>query len=166
MMLARSLTALALATVGGLMLAEPARASTINDLSISTCTGDNCSSERLIGSITSHGPFTIPWAIQVGAIAGECVRLETQLASSDLEVVAVSPSGQVFRDDNGGPGNLSLLKISPAESGWYTVQVSRANGTPAAENFTLRYGRYSAGNPNCSGPTAPTLSAVREGTKR
>jgi hypothetical protein len=30
----------------------------------------------------------------------------------------------------------------------------------------LRYGRYSAGNPNCSGPTAPTLSAVRERAKR
>ena len=165
-MLVRSLTALALATLGGLTLAEPAGATTINDTSVSTCTGANCSSERVIGSITTHGSFAIPWTIQVGAIAGECVRLETQLASSDLEVVAVSPSGQVFRDDDGGTGNLSLVKISPAESGWYTVQVARFNGTPAAENFTLRYGRYSAGNPNCSGPTAPTLSAVRERAKR
>jgi hypothetical protein len=102
----------------------------------------------------------------VGAIANECVRLETVFADSNLEMVAVSPSGQVFRDNNSGAGDLSLVKIAPAESGWYTVQVARSNGTPAAENFGLRYGRYSGGNPNCASPTPPSLSAVRGPAKR
>jgi hypothetical protein len=95
------------------------------------------------------------------------VRLETTKVLGDsglnLEMVVVSPSGQVFRDDDGGAGNLSLVKIAPTEQGFYTVQVSTANGGAAAVNFRLRYGRYAvAGNPNCAAPTPPVLSAARE----
>jgi hypothetical protein len=138
----------------------PASASTINDLSVSTCTTNNCSSEIITGSLTTHGGFAIPWTIQVGANVRECLRLETTFASSDLEMVVTSPSGLVFRDDDGGVGTLSLVKIASAEAGWHTVQISRFNGSAAAENFTLRYGRYSAGNPNCAGATAPTARAT------
>jgi hypothetical protein len=134
----------------------PAGAHTINSLPPSACNFNNCSAALIFGSITSHGSFSIPWEAQVGAIAGECLRLETTTADSDLEIVAISPSGQVFSNDNGGAGNLSLVKIAPAESGWYTVRVARSNGTAAAENFILRYGRYtSASNPNCASPTPP-----------
>jgi hypothetical protein len=141
--------------------AGSASASTINDLSVSTCTTTNCSTDSIAGSITSHGGFSIPWVIQVGANGGECLRLATITTSSDLEMVAVSPSGLIFRDDDGGDGNLSLLKIAPAEAGWYTVQVARFNGSPTAENFVMRYGRYSAAsNPNCAAPNAPTARAA------
>ena len=144
-----------------------AGAATINDLSVSTCTSANCSTDSIAGSITTHGGFAIPWVIQVGANAGECLRLATTVTSSDLEIVAVSPSGRVFRNDDGGGGSLSLVKIAPAEAGWYTVQVSQFSGTPVAENFVMRYGRYtSASNPNCSTPTPPALSAARERAKR
>jgi hypothetical protein len=155
--------ALLAATAAAVALPVPAGASTlVNDLSVSSCTSDNCSSETITGSLSMHGAFSIPWTLRMGAIAGECLRLETVFADSDLEIVAVAPSGTAFRNDNGGAGNLSLVKIAPAESGWYTVRVGRFDGAPVAENFILRYGRYtSASNPNCASPTPPVLSAVR-----
>jgi hypothetical protein len=94
----------------------------------------------------------------VGAEAGNCVRLETTGSGADLEIVAVSPSGQVYRDDDGGAGNEALVKIAPAERGWYTVQVSTFNGAAVSTNFTLLYGRYgTASNVNCADPTPPAL---------
>jgi hypothetical protein len=148
----------ALLAASAIAPAVPAGATTINDLSVSTCTSSNCSTDSIAGSLTTHGGFSIPWVIQVGANTGECLRLATTVTTSDLEIVAISPSGQVFRDDDGGTGNLSLVKISPAEAGWYTVRVARFNGAPVAENFVMRYGRYVAGNPNCAGATAPALT--------
>ena len=143
-------------------------ATTINDLSVASCTGINCSSDTINGSLSSIGSYAVPWAIQVGSDPGQCVRLETTFVQGglDLEMVVVSPSGAVYRDDDGGAGLLSLVKIAPTEKGWYTVQISSFNGGSAAVNFTLRYGRYSsATNPNCANPTPPVLSAVGEHAK-
>jgi hypothetical protein len=163
--LGAALLAVSAAVVGPV---EPARAdTTVNDLSVSSCTAANCSSATITGSLTAHGTFSIPWTIKLVAVAGDCVRLETVFALSDLEIVAVSPSGRAFRNDNGGAGNLSLVKIAPAESGFYTIRVARADGSVAGpENFDLSYGRYSLSNPNCASPTPPALSAVREPAKR
>jgi hypothetical protein len=82
--------------------ALPAGAHTINSLPPSGCTFANCSAALITGSTTTHGIFSVPWAAQVGAIVGECLRLETTQTTSDLEIVVVSPSGQVFSNDNGG----------------------------------------------------------------
>src|SRR4051794_4361638 len=116
--------------------------------------------ESISGSIGNQGGvFPFPWEIQVGANVGQCLRLETTSvdpSSTDLEMVVVSPSGQVYRNDDLATGNrLSLVKVSPAERGWYTVQVSTFDGRPVTANFTLRYGSYSGGNPNCQTPTQP-----------
>jgi len=142
-------------------------ATTINASKLGTCGTPNCASDTIIGTLGSHGTYAFPWTIQVASDPGQCVRLETTKVLGDsglnLEMVVVSPSGQVFRDDDGGAGNLSLVKIAPTEQGFYTVQVSTANGGAAAVNFRLRYGRYAAaGNPNCAAPTPPVLSAARE----
>jgi hypothetical protein len=131
-------------------------ATTINASQIGTCaTPNNCASDTIIGTLGSHGSYAFPWAIQVASDPGQCVRLETTevlgSSGSDLEMVVVSPSGRVFRDDNGGLGNLPLVKIAPTEQGFYTVQVSTANGGAAAVNFKLRYGRYASPlNLNCN----------------
>jgi hypothetical protein len=138
-------------------------ATTINGVAVASCTTPNCSSALIIGTLTSHGSYAVPWVIQVASDPGQCVRLETtDVIGSDLnlEMVVVSPSGRVFRNDNiSGTNNLSLVKIAPTEHGFYTVQVSGFNGGAAAVNFELRYGRYSsAGNPNCASPTPPLVS--------
>jgi hypothetical protein len=133
-------------------------ATTINDPTVASCLPTYCSAESITGTIGSHGSYAFPWEIQVGSDPGQCVRLETTSVQGglDLEMVVVSPSGRLFRDNDGGVGNLSLVKIAPTEQGWYTVQVSAANGGAALVNFTLSYGRYSSfGNPNCATATPP-----------
>jgi hypothetical protein len=148
--------------LAAIVLAAPAGATTINDLSVRNCMRTNCSTESISGSIGNQsGVFPFPWEIQVGSEVGNCLRLETTFADVDLEIVAVSPSGAVYRDDDGGAGDLSLVKIAPAERGWYTVQVSTFDGAAVSANFTLLYGRYaSASNPNCQPPTPPAARAV------
>ncbi|HEX6010935.1 MAG TPA: hypothetical protein VFY87_03845 [Geminicoccaceae bacterium] len=130
-------------------------ATTINTSTLGTCGTPNCASDTIIGTLGSHGSYAFPWTIQVASDPGQCVRLDTTevLGGSglNLEMVVVSPSGRVFRDDDGGVGNLPLVKITPSEQGFYTVQISTANGGAAAVNFKLRYGRYaSPTNPNCA----------------
>ena len=62
-------------------------------------------SATIIGTLSSHGSYAIPWVIQVASDPGQCVRLEmTKVLGSglNLEMVVVSPSGVVYRDDDGG----------------------------------------------------------------
>lgn len=112
--------------------------------------------------------YAFRWKIQAASDPGQCIRLETTAvlgnAGLNLEMVVVSPSGAVYRDEDGGLGNLPLVKIAPGEQGFYTVQVATANGGAAAVNFRLRYGRYaSATNRNCASPTPAALHAERNG---
>lgn len=157
------------ATLAAFAPAMPAgAATTINDLTVASCTGARCSSEQITGSLGSFGSYAFPWEIQVGSDPGQCIRLETTDVQGglNLEMVVVSPSGAVYRDDDGGVGNTSLVKIAPTEKGYYTVQVSSFDGGSAAVNFILRYGRYAAaGNPNCAAPTPPVLRAARLGAR-
>jgi hypothetical protein len=153
------------AALAAFVPAGPAGAATINASTLGMCGTPNCASDTIIGALGSHGSYAFPWTIQVASDPDQCVRLETAkvLGNSglNLEMVVVSPSGVVYRDDDGGAGNLSLVKITPTEQGFYTVQVSTANGGAAAVNFKLRYGRYaSPTNPNCATPTPPVLSAI------
>ena len=165
-MYARGFTKVALASafIGFVPAASASAATTINDISTSTFGTANCSSKSILGSIGNQSnAFAFPWVIQVGAGTGECIRLETTLAAvGDLEIVAVSPSGTLFRDDDGGAGDLSLVKIASAEGGFYTVQISHFAGDAIDANFRLRYGRYSSGNANCSSPTPPAAAVQRD----
>jgi hypothetical protein len=133
------------------------------DLSRSTCTTINCSSESITGYTTNgnfSSPYPTPWVGVIGPSGGECLRIQTTQQDADLELVVVAADGTVFRDDDGAGNNLSLVKIAPTIRGPYTVQVSHYAGNPVSATFVLRYGLYSpATNPNCASPTPPSLSA-------
>jgi hypothetical protein len=134
------------------------------DPSRSTCTTVNCSSETITGYTTNgnfgvNGPYPTPWVGVIGPSGGECLRIQTTQQQGDLEIVVVAADGRVFRNDDSGGTDLSLVKITPTIRGPYTVQVSHFNGAPVSATFVLRYGVYlPATNPNCANPTAPALS--------
>lgn|SRR6185295_16597161 len=136
------------------------------DNTLSSCSTDNCSSLTLPGTILSFGPSAAVFTVDVFAASGECMRLDlsTMPASPiDLELVVVAPNGSVFRNDDraGASDRRPLVKIgSTPNNGWYTVHIAQFNGSPISANFTLLYGRYSAGNHNCASPTAPVLTGA------
>ena len=145
---------------------DVAAASGIFD-NLSTCTTTNCAAALINGSILQDTSSDIaPFNLPIFAGAGECIRVEVTAppgtsTDTDLELVLVAPSGVVWRnDDQGGTGgNRPLLKIASAPNrGWYTLQVSQFNGSISPNtlvDFSIAYGRYNAGNPNCSTPTPP-----------
>lgn len=102
-----------------------------------------------------------PWTVSVYSTQGQCLRLFVSSTAFDSELVVIAPNGAVYRDDDSGGSNRPLVKIASApNTGWYTVQVGHHSGTPTVANFTLLYGRYNAGNPNCWGETVPLSSAA------
>lgn len=130
----------------------------IFDDSVSSCTGANCSSLRLPGTVLSFNSSANAWVENLFAAPGECVRFDVASQGTDLELTVVAPNGSVFRNDdrNGAFDRRPLVKIGSApNNGWYTVHLARFNGAAVNANFVLLYGRYSSGNPNCSSPTAP-----------
>lgn len=152
----------------GLGSAPAVAGSLIFDDSVADCTGINCSSIRLPGTVGNSDPGSPqqnaePFVLQVYSNAGQCLRLDVSVQDKDLEMVVVSPNGTVWRNDDRGPGNLKpLVAISNTpDQGWYTVQISRFNGAADYSNFVLLYGRYvSPTNPNCGTPTLPVASAL------
>ncbi|HSE84104.1 MAG TPA: hypothetical protein VLB01_06125, partial [Thermodesulfobacteriota bacterium] len=74
-------------------------------------------------------------------------------------IVLISPSGVVWRNDDrdGANDRRPLIKADPTDGqGWYTLQISHYSGGGVAgygDDFTLQYGWYNSGNPNCSNPT-------------
>ena len=80
-----------------------------------------------------------------------------------MDMVVVAPNGTVFTNDdrNGALDRRSLVKIGSApNNGWYTVHVAQFSGVATETNIVLLYGRYTAGNPNCSAPTPPASPSV------
>lgn len=148
----------ALALLGS---ATPALATEIFDDTVLACTGINCSSLRVPGSVLNQGGAAAhPWVAQLFVGRGECVRLDVFTQGADLEMVAVAPNGTVYRNDDraGATDRRPLVKLPPAtgSGGWYTVQISNFDGAAFFEpNFVLFYGRYPGGNPNCAGTTPP-----------
>lgn len=151
----------------GVVLMGPAVASAQNifDDSVSSCTGTNCSSLRIPGTVFAFGPSAGQFVINVFAAPGQCVRLDLTSPAHptpDMEMVVVAPNGTVFRNDdrNGALDRRPLVKIASApNNGWYTVRVGQFNGVATETNIVLLYGLYPAGNPNCATPTAP-LSTI------
>jgi len=140
--------------VAGVVFAQ----SPIFDDSVSSCTGINCSSLRIPGTVLSFGPSAGNFVINAFATPGNCVRFDVISEGADLEMVVTAPDGRVFRnDDSHGPCfNCPVVKIASApNNGWYTVHLAQFAGAAVDTNFTLLYGRYSAGNPNCAGATVP-----------
>ncbi len=158
----RLISSVAFGLAASLASLAPAWAATnVFDRSVSPCTVDNCSSERINGSYGSLGSRgdVLPWTIQVYAIPDRCLRLQITNQNEDLEAVLVAPDGTVYRNDDGDIGNCTLCPLievdNPPSRGWYTLQISHFAGEDVFSNFLLRYGLYSQGNPNCSAPTSP-----------
>jgi hypothetical protein len=157
------------------VLVGPAVASGQNifDDTSSTCTGINCSSLRIPGTVFAFGPSAGQLVFSAFAAPGECVRFD--LASPphpapDMELVIIAPDGSVFRNDdrNGALDRRPLVKIASApQNGWYTVHIGQFAGAATETNVVLLYGRYSNGNPNCNVPTLPlfSLSAIEDAEK-
>jgi hypothetical protein len=145
-----------------LALTAHSYASNIFDPSVSASATINTSAVRLDGTIHSFNASANVWTIDVFANVGECVRLDLNVEPADMELVVVAPNGSVFRNDdrNGALDRRPLVKIASApNNGWYTVHVSQFAGTATEGNFTLLYGRYTAGNANCGTPTPASVTA-------
>jgi len=151
---------LKLATIGaiavsGLLVGTggSARAQVLNDPLVN---GPPLTTSALLAAAV---PFSNPSVFGLRASLGECVRVEATSATFDTEFTIVAPDGTVYRDNNGGPGSLPLVKIGGApDNGVYTLVINHFNGFPIANGtVTFTYGRFTggAGNANCQPPTPP-----------
>lgn len=125
---------------------------------LSRCTGINCAGTTMRGIHQRDEPFII----QIFAKAGECLRLDVSTQTEDMAMVAISPSvwDGIISDDRDFDGGdfRPLITVDPVVwTGWYTVIVSHFDHVPLVGRFTLEYGRYPTGNPNCV--IAPALNA-------
>ena len=149
-------------------LSAGTKASEIYDPSVSSCSGVNCSSVIINGTVTNPASNNHPWVIETYARTGECVRLQTLSQAVDLEMAVTAPNGSLYRNDDGGvaPCSLcSLVKFTAPNTGWYTVQLSQFAGTPSYSDIQLAYGRYTGGNANCATPTAPAVASQAAAAK-
>jgi hypothetical protein len=74
-------------------------------------------------------------------------------------MVLISPTGIIWRNDDFFGDPRPLIEAITDINGWYTLQVSHSVGADVIADFTLRYGRYNSGNPNCSSVTSPVVTS-------
>jgi hypothetical protein len=133
----------------------------IFDTNVNTHTGLNKGSAVIGGTVQGVSSTADRWVGQVFAGANECLRLHVTRQGTDLETLVVHPNGTVSRNDDGGVTACPLcplVKIQPTVRGWYTVSIGSFSGAAVVADFTLRYGRYNNGNPNCASPTTPLVA--------
>lgn len=146
-----ALSALSVLTV---LASNHVNATNLFDPSVSTTILADGSSVRLDGTLNDTNGNAQPWTAELYAQPGECVRFFVTSTNFDSELTVIAPNGTVYRDDDDGGLQRPLVKIASAPSqGWYTVQVAHFAGAAMNSNFTLMYGRYSAG-------TVSTFSAL------
>lgn len=128
---------------------------------LNTCTSINCSSQSIHGTYHSDAAGDRdPFILQIYSGGGECVRLDVTEETYNLEMVLISPTGRIWRnDDRNASDSRPLTKAITDINGWYTLQVSHSNGADVVADFTLRYGQYDPGNPNCSSVTPPLITS-------
>lgn len=149
----------------GFLVNTSAHATNLFDPTVSATTVLDGDSVRLDGTLNDVGNVR-PWTAELYAAPGECLRLFVTSTAFDSKLTVTAPNGQVYRDDDSGGFLRPLVKIAnPPVRGWYTVQVAEWTGAPTNANFTLLYGRYTAGNPNCAGGTLPVSGALPEAYK-
>ena len=159
------LTRSVLVSLGVLATMHAGAATNMFDSSVSAATKLDASSVSINGTLHDTNGNTQPWTTQVYAQPGECMRLFVTTTSFDAKMEVIAPNGEVFRDDDSGGSLRPLVEIASAPNfGWYTVQVAHFNGVPQSADFTMKYGRYNNGNPNCAQPTIPE-AAVPAGTE-
>lgn len=153
-----------LALTQAIAVNHAAASTNVFDPSFSSCTSNNCSSEEISGTVGNFAGTnnTLAWTVNIFTPGNSCLRAEVISQTRDLEIVLVQPDGTVFRDDDGGVGLQPLVKIDgTSDRGWNTLQVSRFNGDALGADFTMLYGVYPRGNPNCATPTTPRSLVVR-----
>jgi hypothetical protein len=83
--------------------------------------------------------------------------LRLHVVQKQLTEACLSPSGTVWRNDDGG-GTCPLcplIKAATNTRGWYPLIISHWTGAAVNADFRLNICRYPAGNINCSSPTPP-----------
>lgn len=129
----------------------------------SPCTSINCEATSFTGSFSrNQAGQAEPFTLQVLTSATECIRLDIYAESQDVEMVLVSPSGRVWRnDDRSSNDTRPLIKAVADVTGWYTLQIYPFTGLGSGGFFGLTYGNYRnpTTNPNCSSPTPPLGSS-------
>jgi hypothetical protein len=156
--------------LGGFVLPAVLWATPIFDPDTIDCAGINCSSVRIDGVVRQSFGEVHPWVIEIFAFAGKCLRADVTAQGADLQAVLIAPDGTVYRNDDSGVAPCPLcplIKVDPTPGlvptdpfrnrGWYTLQIAPFGGAAVDVNFTLLYGHYPQGNPNCASPTLPTL---------
>jgi len=146
--------------LGLILTARPVWASEIFDPTVDTCTTLNCGAVTFSGTVIGFAGIAKPFDINVYANPNECLRVALTSGDVNLETVIRAPNGTVFRNDNGFVSpctNCPIVKINGTPNrGFYLVSIADFAGAPNISNFTLRYGRYNLGNPNCANPTPPS----------
>lgn len=140
----------------------------VNNVGVDTCTALDCNAVQIDGThLAISATESVPSVYVIYAEPTNCIRLNMESQDqNDLELVLVSPSGAVWRnDDRNGPADRRpLIQAITDATGWYTLQVSSFNGTGVEDNFILKYGRYANGNPNCATPTTALRTADLRGS--
>jgi hypothetical protein len=158
-LLCRWLSAAVVAATALLQVSTMASATAIFDPTVGTCTGANCDSIELGGRLSGTNGQAGPWTIEVLAGLNECIRLQVLTSNdADVEMVAISPNGQFYRNDDGLAGSCTkcpLLKFQAPSRGNYSVSISHRAGVAKDVKFRFAYGRYPAGNANCNNPNPP-----------
>ena len=157
-------------------LSTASAAALFADTTKSTCTTPNCQaaiidkavilSEQAVSGVAS----TTPWTGQFFSSGNECVRIEvlaTDPLNRDLTMHFVGPDLSVWTDDDSGANLFPRIEANTLVPGRYTVVVGLFAPTVTNSNtrFTLSYGRYPSGNPNCSEPTASTLDQLPDSAR-
>jgi hypothetical protein len=147
--------------------------SIIFDDTVGTCTGINCSSLRIPGTVTRNGASANYFEVGLFAARNECLRADVISQGADLEMVVRAPNGSIFANDNKAAVTCPLcprvVVNNTPNQGWYSTTVQSQSGAAVETNFVLLYGRYPLGNPNCGpvigsepGPTIEMESVAKE----
>ncbi len=137
------------ALVTGLLTSVTAWAGTQLDSTRSACTAINCAGQTIRGTVQGNEPFVA----QVYAAATDCLRLDVSQQSQDLIMHMIGPfrfaPGTMVDDRGGGDLRPVIVYDQLGMAGWYTVIISLRDQANLNARFTLEYGRYTPGNPNC-----------------
>lgn len=165
-------TAALLAFGASLFASVPGYSATLLwDPTVDTCTGLNCGSILVGGSVLNHSNVSpARWDVAIYAGAGECLRLEQTAVFGtgvDDEIVVVAPNGTVYRNDDFYGLRPRVAIASTPVRGWYYVSIARYTGAPAPEHdFYFRFGRYtSSANANCASPTTGQIEPASASAK-
>jgi hypothetical protein len=121
---------------------------------------------QAIGTTIVHGAVEYnanqnrdPWVAQVFSAGNECLRLAVTAQGADLEATLVSPSGQVWQDDDGNTSLRPLIKARTTLRGWYPLTLHSWSGALINVDFTLVIRRLATTDPLCNPPTPIRIAA-------